>query len=576
MNAPRPFHRVFSLIAAVVSIAVVVAAFTIVFRDAPNDPAQARTVSATPTTNAGSSVSSPPSTATTAPTPTMPLPTPVPVARFHSSLVSNVPEGYLLRTEGEAWRWATELVGRYPESATDVISVALMTRYDQLIADVAAGSHSPYRDPDDTPIWRMEFGGAPLPGVHLHCGPYGSGGCLGTGRTIIWVRAVDGSYDGYQFRPDDTPAIVDLATAVPAPKFDLPVDPAEPLLAGAEVVHIVSVSEGDLRFVQSEVEADTPITTETWLNRSTGEAVIRETRASGKLESLTILRGTTLDRYLAESYNSLTDTPRYTHLRTEALSVNDPAIHLPIAYLDWYRDALARGHARLIAYDEYDGQPALKVLVAAGTDAQHIAYLDPTYLLPLAVIITESSDPEPAEQVEEYRYLTIESFTADAIPAGAFDTSPPAAGDAPREITSRQLTFDDARAFDAYALWSPGASLDDYNLVSVEHDTDAGDDSAHEDLVRFVYQRGDDRDDRIVITCYGVMMDYVRGDYVQQRINGSEEIATPTGPAWLWTDSNLNDARVNLDREDTLILIRAPDRATAIATANALHRINDD
>jgi len=503
----------------------------------------------------------------------------MPVARFHRSLVSDLPGSYLLRTEEEARSWAKALVERYTDREIAVFSIELMTLYDAVIADAGSGAWGPSRDPDDTPVWRVEFDGAPLPHFPMRCGSPGStASCPEGGRTVIWVRASNADFNGYTFRPDGQPSSSELATPMPtpAPSLGVPVDPTLPLLADADVVHIVSVSEGRLRFVQSESEGDTPLTTETWLNRTTGEAVVRQTRASGALESLTILRGMTLDRYLAESYNGLTDAPVYTHLRTDALSVDDPAIHLSTAQLDWYRDALARGHAYVLGSEEYDGQPALKVQVAAGTDAQHIAYLDPQHLLPLAVVITNTSAPEQAGVVEKITYLAIESFGAGDIPARAFDVEPPATADVPREILSQQLTLDDARMYDDYPLWSPGASLPGYDLVAIERYAETGDGTAQEDFIRFVYQRGENRDARIQIICYGRLMDATRGEYIQHRADNSEEIATSTGPAWLQERANQDGVRVDLDRDGTLILISAPDRDSAIAAADALQRINGE
>jgi hypothetical protein len=237
---------------------------------------------------------------------------------------------------------------------------------------------------------------------------------------------------------------------------------------------------------------------------------------------------------------------------------------------------LARGHAEVVASEDYEGQPALKVQVAAGTDAQHIAYLNPEHLLPLAVVVTNASFPEQAGIVEEISYQAIETFAAGDIPAGAFDTEPPADEVVPRQIVSRKFTVDDAQRFADYPLWSPEASVDGYNLITIDRYADTGADSNQEDHVSFTYQRGDDRGAQIQITCYGRLMDHVRNEYVRQRIDSSEEIATATGPAWLWANPYHDNVRIDLDRENTLIVINAPDRASGLAAVAALRRTNGE
>jgi hypothetical protein len=136
------------------------------------------------------------------------------------------------------------------------------------------------------------------------------------------------------------------------------------------------------------------------------------------------------------------------------------------------------------------------------------------------------------------------------------------------------LAFDDARAFGDYALWAPGMSFAGYDLVAVEQDIDTGESSAEEDTVTFVYQRGNDRATQVRITCFGRLRDDIRDVFIQQRIEGSEEIATLSGPAWLWTNGYLDGVRIDLDRDGTMIVIFAPDLAAGLGITDALHRAN--
>jgi hypothetical protein len=492
------------------------------------------------------------------------------VTATNFSPFGELPPDFLLRTEDDARAWAKS-VSDGSGGGREVVSVEQLTRRDQIIADARGGS-SYSRDAEDTPMWRVEYEGPPFPVPGDHCLRGSVPSCPSVVRTVIWFRASDGFYNGITG--------YDPATAAPAPTpaptvaVTLPRDPAQPLFPDAEVVHIVATTTG--RFVQGPEEVQGPLMTEYWLNRVTGDALVRVTRANGDLESLTLKRGPTQTSYLAEAYNGLTGAPLYTLLQQTALTADDPALRLTFPQLDWYRQALDSGHAVVIGEGERDGQPAVEVQSAPGTAAAHIAWLDRDTLLPLEVIVEGLDRPTGNDTFEQTTYSVIETLTAAELPADVFDVAFPSEDVTTMRVIDRQLSPADLTAFGAYALWSLGASFQDYALAHATQHLETGEGMPTTDQTTFVYTRGLGRNDRLTTICKPALSD---GD-VQALEASRGPTAEPTtiagASAWIITPIYLNGLGVwvDLPRPDGFVTVEAPDRGTALAAAEQLTRAN--
>jgi TolB protein len=475
---------------------------------------------------------------------------------------------YRLRIEEQAREWA--LRAAMTDEQFEVLDVRLVTLRDKFIEDANRGGGSGYsRDGEDEPYWRVEYLGAaiPFPGS---CGRGPNARCTETTHTITWFRASDGQHDTVMlFDPATAARPAEIAAPLPIVDTELGYDPHQPLFPDAEVVHVVAIHDGR-RWVQGSEETQGPITIETWLNRVTGDTLIRETRANGDLESLTLRQGTTLVRYLAESYDGSTDDPRYTFVEFDAPRLDDPILRVTTPHLDWYRDVLSRGHAYVGGVGEVDGRAALLVQVAAGTDAAHVAWLDAETLLPLSVELPNQLRADQGRVFETIRYTTVETMSRAGIPEWIFAPAFPADEITPRHELTRIRTRDEAASFDGYPLWSLGASFESRDLVRIRQHAETGEGSTQDDITTFTYASGTDQDDWVIVECQGRLPQWQQDQGMTTRREQGEEIQIDGEPAWVFAPSYADIAWVEIERDSIVIVVRAPDRETAIAAAEAL------
>jgi len=478
-------------------------------------------------------------------------PAPAVTATASVADTGTLPDDYLLRTRADAEAFAMRALFE-PENVT-LVDVRLVTLRDQIIELAKnGGGGSPSRDTHDEPLWRVEFDGSPamIPGA---CWP----SCPESGRMITWYRARDGENAAYKGRaegdyPDAPPQ------PVPPTSFDdLPVDPREPLLPDAEGVHAIFTTT-------TLFAADGgPFTTEIYLDRVNDRSLVWTSRADSTLHWLEQRDGVTRVRYVAESFNGATNEPYYTRIEDVALAADSWRVQPVTSQLDWYRAALASGHGRVVGQTEYEGQPAIEVAVGYG-DFAHTAYLNPTNLLPIAVLL--ANDQPPASGIFELiEWHVVNTFTAAELDDTVFRGMPPLDERVTQRILAHDLDPTNIAAFMEYSIWG----IRD-EIATARREAQEGESTTQEDRVTLVYGSSDDR---VSVTIYGRMRDDARGGFLSDG-GYVNEIEIDGAPAWLRQRRGSSEHDLAFDRDGTLIVVSAPNRETAIDTAEALVPVN--
>jgi Tol biopolymer transport system component len=467
-----------------------------------------------------------------------------------------LPEGYLLRTRADVERLVS--YGWRADTGTEILDIRLVTQRDKLIEDANGGSWTyGTRVPDDEPVWRVELEGPPEI-MMISC----RADCPERVRAGTWYQASDG--ENASWKSSSVEAAGEIAPHPTPPEAfdDLPVDPREPLLPDAEVIHTISTTTTGV------IDGD-PVTTEIWLDRVNNRSIVRVTRANDEIYWLEVRDGATRVRYSASGYNGLTNESNYARIEQVALSTNSWRVRPATPQLDWYRSALASGHARVVGEATHAGQTVTEVEVGYG-DYAHTALLDPETLLPVHVRLVVEHPPDNGV-FETIAWETVEGFAATEVDPAVFDAEPPDSERVTARLLNHELSSDALAKFAEYPVWG----LDQWRLTmpieGVRRDAEEGEESAQEDRVTIAYASATG-ENRLRVTTWGRMRDEQRGIYLAD--NGmNEELEIDGQPAWLHQRAD-GSYDLALERDGQLIVVSAATRDELVFIAHDLVPVN--
>lgn len=325
---------------------------------------------------------------------------------------------------------------------------------------------------------------------------------------------------------------------------------ANEIIPGAEIVHVVSNTEELL-------PAGERFTTEVWIDQISGDTTVRIFDPDGTLRFATLRQGLSLKEY--DAWTGSIEERR-------VLTASDPVLQSANANLGRYRQWLTAGTATLVAEEPFRDMPAVKVRAWVGTELEHEAYLDPTTLFPLGTV-------RPDGTGYAVSYLKIETYSRAEQPTNAFQFDLPAAK---TKDVYEQLSSGEVAAFKAYPLWSLGERFENYTLSLVQRFSTTGRDPHNVDAVYFHYRLDTNPTQEIEVINRGPLTKEERAGLARaeaESIVPAADTVVINGEAARVRQYS-SGFRLEIERQDSVIYLWAPDRSLALQAAGALKMAN--